>query len=57
MLNLQQNDYNIVHYTQIMLPHYLEKLKCSYLLHFVATRKNALLFNRYTFSLYVHRFW
>jgi len=56
MLNLQQNDYNIVHYTQIMLPHYLEKLKCSYLLHFVATRKNALLFNRYTFSLYVHRF-
>jgi len=31
--------HNIIHDTQIMLPHYLENLKCSNVLHFIVSLK------------------
>jgi len=38
-----------------MLPHYLEKLKCSNLVHFVLSIKNAT-FQPIVTLLYAHRF-
>jgi len=39
-----------------MLPHYLEKLKCSNLLHFVVSNKKCATFQLIVTLLYVHRF-
>jgi len=40
-----------------MLPHYLEKLKYSDLLHFVVSNKKRATFQQIVTLLHVHRFW
>jgi len=39
-----------------MLPHYLERVKCSNLLHFVVSHKKRVTFQAIVILLYVHRF-
>jgi len=47
--------YNIVYNIYNVLPHYLEKMKCSNLLHFVVSYKTRYFLTNCNF-VYVHRF-